>query len=148
MDTTAHDIRILSIGYYIQGGLTLGFGLLFGIYACFIGLVIAIAQANPQAEQTNQLPAGFIHILVAVFIGVAILTLAFGALMLYGGSELRKYQHRTLILVLAALNCFMFPYGTVLGVFTFIVLQRNSAKELFNPSPAPPIPPADPAPSI
>jgi hypothetical protein len=32
---------------------------------------------------------------------------------------------------MAALNCLAMPYGTVLGIFTFLVLQRTAAKEMF-----------------
>ena len=36
-----------------------------------------------------------------------------------------------LILVVAALECLAFPLGTVLGVFTLIVLVRPEVKQLF-----------------
>ena len=32
---------------------------------------------------------------------------------------------------MAALSCAFFPFGTVLGVFTIIVLQKDSVRQLF-----------------
>jgi len=37
-------------------------------------------------------------------------------------------------MVIAAIGCLEFPYGTALGVFSFIVLGRDSVIQLFNPS--------------
>jgi len=50
--------------------------------------------------------------------------------LLYRGA-LRKRKHRTFLLVMAALSCLSIPYGTILGIFTFMVLQRPAAKKLF-----------------
>jgi hypothetical protein len=33
-------------------------------------------------------------------------------------------------------ECVFMPFGTALGVFTILVLNRQSVKELFNPRPA------------
>ena len=40
-------------------------------------------------------------------------------------------------LVVAAINCLHMPLGTVLGVFTIIVLIRQSVVELYEYSPPP-----------
>jgi len=34
-------------------------------------------------------------------------------------------------LIIAGINCVQFPFGTVLGVFTFVVLLRDSVRELY-----------------
>ena len=34
---------------------------------------------------------------------------------------------------MAGIECIFMPFGTVLGVFTIIVLMRPSMKELFDP---------------
>ena len=47
-------------------------------------------------------------------------------------------------LVVAALDCMGFPFATVLGVFTFIVLLRDSVAELYEAaaSATPPLSPS------
>jgi hypothetical protein len=39
---------------------------------------------------------------------------------------------------MAALSCLAIPYGTVLGIFTFMVLQRPAARAIFGQTQAPP----------
>jgi hypothetical protein len=40
-------------------------------------------------------------------------------------------------MVVAGLSCLEFPYGTALGVFTFIALSRASVVRLFETNAAP-----------
>ena len=44
---------------------------------------------------------------------------------------LRQRTHRIFSVVIAALDCLQIPFGTVLGVFTIIVLLRESVRELY-----------------
>ena len=52
-----------------------------------------------------------------------------------GLAESRR-KHYTFCFVMACVECLSVPFGTVLGVFTILVLNRASVKELFNPKPA------------
>jgi hypothetical protein len=38
-------------------------------------------------------------------------------------------------MVIAGIGCLEIPYGTVLGVFSFLVLGRDSVVPLFSPRP-------------
>jgi hypothetical protein len=51
--------------------------------------------------------------------------------MIIAGRFLAKRTHYMYCLVVAAISCIFFPFGTVLGVFTIIVLLRSSVKALF-----------------
>ncbi len=42
---------------------------------------------------------------------------------------------RTFVIVIAALSCAFFPFGTVLGVFTIIILSKPEVKSLFQTQP-------------
>ena len=48
-----------------------------------------------------------------------------------GGIYLRAKKHRTFCLVVAAVNCLHVPLGTILGIFTIVVLARNSVRDAF-----------------
>jgi hypothetical protein len=37
------------------------------------------------------------------------------------------------IQIISGLNCLFIPYGTILGVFTLVVLSRPQAKVFFSP---------------
>jgi hypothetical protein len=63
------------------------------------------------------------------------------ALNLVAGRSLTRKQNLTLIQILAGLSCLHVPYGTALGVLTFMVLGRPTVKALFegrDPYGAPP----------
>jgi hypothetical protein len=47
------------------------------------------------------------------------------------GVFLRQRKHRMFSLVVAGLNCLQIPFGTALGVFTFIVLLRDSVRQSY-----------------
>ncbi len=67
-----------------------------------------------------------------VFAGLFIVagwTLA--VLTAYAGRSLQTRKRYTYCLVMAGVECIFMPFGTVLGVFTIIVLMRDTVKELF-----------------
>jgi|SRR6185437_10866283 len=134
MDTTAHDLKLLSIGFFIQGGIATFYGLMILCYFGFMGLVFRLVQRAaenaPNGAQVN-LPPGLMWIFGAIAVGLAVVTLTTGLCNLYAGVALRRRRHRIFVMVMAVLNCLAAPYGTVLGIFTLLVLQRPAAKELF-----------------
>jgi hypothetical protein len=54
-----------------------------------------------------------------------------GALTIFAGRCIATHRRRVFSLVMAGINCASFPLGTLLGVFTFVVLLRPSVKELY-----------------
>ena len=52
-------------------------------------------------------------------------------LNLLSGIFLRARENRTFSFVVAAINCLHLPLGTILGIFTIIVLSRQSVRELY-----------------
>ena len=75
---------------------------------------------------------------------IAMTTLSMAMLILFGwsfavcvivaGRSLARHRHYTFCLVMAGVLCIFMPFGTVLGVFTIIVLMRPSVKGLFSVS--------------
>ena len=59
---------------------------------------------------------------------------------------LGQRRHRTFSLLVAGLNCLHVPVGTVLGVFTFVVLLRPSVREAYDAGAPPALPLVPPAP--
>ncbi|MEM7147882.1 MAG: hypothetical protein AAF591_22455 [Verrucomicrobiota bacterium] len=56
---------------------------------------------------------------------------AFGILTIISGRKLKKHTARTFSFVIAAINCLFVPLGTALGVFTIVVLNRQSVQQLY-----------------
>jgi len=55
---------------------------------------------------------------------------------LYAGYCMSRRIHYRYCFVMACLSCVNMPLGTVLGVFTIVVLVRPGVKELFGRAPA------------
>jgi hypothetical protein len=67
--------------------------------------------------------------------------------ILTAGRFLARRKHHLFCLVVAGVECLFFPFGTVLGVFTIIVLMRPSVQQAFEANgpwqqPPPGFPPA------
>jgi hypothetical protein len=54
-----------------------------------------------------------------------------GRRQLFCGKASETAPNYLFCLIIAGLNCAFFPTGTVLGVFSFIVLLREPVKQLF-----------------
>jgi len=117
---------------------------LMALFACipFIHFFMGLALATGTFPDTDP-EAQPIGIFIMVFAGLFILagwTLA--VLIAYAGRSLQARRRYTYCLVMAGVECIFMPFGTVLGVFTIIVLMRDSVKEMFGrpvaPLPAPP----------
>lgn len=129
VDTAAQDLehlRLLSIFHYIVAGITALFSL-FPVIHLVIG--IAMVTGKMEAGDPDAAIAGWF------FVGIAVLFIAFGltfaGFIAYAGRCLRQRRRHTLCLVVAALECMMMPFGTVLGVFTLILLTKPPVKALF-----------------
>jgi hypothetical protein len=55
----------------------------------------------------------------------------FAILLIVAGRFLSKRKHYMFCLVMAAISCIFMPFGTILGIFTIIVLMQPSVKQLF-----------------
>lgn len=128
-------LKLLSIGYYILAILSLGGGLLLGIfYACMGPAMRSFASIHPDAgpNAENMLPASFTWTLVAVGTLVSLFSIGLYILFWNTGKNLREKRNRTLCQVVAGLICLSVPLGTLLGVFTFLVLGRPSVMAKFH----------------
>jgi len=84
-------------------------------------------MASPRRQRSSWRASVWFY----VFMGVIIL-IGF-AVNLMSGLFIRQRRHRIFSLVIAALDCLQIPFGTALGVFTIIVLSRESVRGLYPP---------------
>jgi hypothetical protein len=137
MNQDLEHLRLLSIFHYVVAGLTALFAC-FPVFHLTFGLVMLFAPGvleNHHHGQPND-PA-VLRLVGAVVTSVAAFVILAGWSMavciLLAGRYLRQRRHYMFCLVIAALLCMITPFGTVLGVFTIIVLVRPSVKLLFAP---------------
>ena len=124
-------LRMLSILYYIWGGLTACFSCLGVVYVIMGGIFMVAAS-----QQQNAPPAWFGAIFSIFGVLMVLLIGAMAGLTLWTGRNLQQRKRYTLCLIVAGVSCLSVPLGTALGVFTFVVLSRPSVKQLFNAAPS------------
>jgi hypothetical protein len=91
-----------------------------------------LAQASTLNRQAPPpMPFDFFAVMKWVYVIMAMFFVASAALNLLSGLFMRSRQHRTFSIVVAAINCLHMPFGTALGVFTIVVLVRDSVRELY-----------------
>jgi len=106
--------------------------LLMAVFFAVIGLTTAFASPHGNNGTSGGPPPALFFIIFACFFGVIILlTLIFAGLEIYAGLCLKNRRHPILIQIVAAIYCLSIPWGTALGVFTFIVMNRPSVRPLF-----------------
>jgi hypothetical protein len=129
-------LKLLSIFHYVVGGL-------MALFACFpiIHLVlgiIMIASPESMSESGGQPPPAFIGWLFAlVGAGFIFLGWSLAACIVLAGRFLARRRHYMFCLVMAGIECLFMPFGTVLGVFTIVVLTKVSVKKMFQTGPNP-----------
>ncbi len=123
------QLRLLSIFHYVVAGLA-GLFALFPIFHLIFGIALIVAPSEFAAKDgPHALFGWFFVIIAAMFITLG---WVFAACVLSAGRFLAKRQHYMFCLVMAGVECLFMPFGTVLGVFTIIVLMREPVKQLFS----------------
>ena len=126
-------LRLLSLGYMISAAMT-AVGTLFALLYVFAGFVVAaVLSRHPgMAGDTGQPPPAFIGwIISGIGFGIFVFTLTLAAAKFRAGICIKRRKSRTFCMVMAGISCIGIPYGTILGVFTFIVFGRPSVMRQF-----------------
>lgn len=124
-------LRLLEIFHYVDAGISALFALIPVIHVT-IGLFLVMnpeAFAETRGRGGPPPEFGWLFVIIGGFFILFGLTAA--TLVLVAGRSIAKRKRYLFCLIVAGLNCIWFPFGTALGVFTFIVLLRPSVRDLF-----------------
>lgn len=122
------NLRLLRIGYFISAGLTLLASLFVLVYTFFLSFVFTQISKNPGAAEV---PAFFGRLVGAFGVVFALVLIGIAVLKFLTGQRMKERKSRTFCLVIAAITCLSIPYGTFLGVCTFLVLLRPTVQRSF-----------------
>ena len=132
MNQDADHLRLLSIFHYIVGGIGVLVSFFPLLYSAMGGFLLYAAN-HPAGLPNNQNPPP--PILGWFFIAFGVLfffvCMAMAICILFAGGSLSRRRHYWFAFVVACIECIFVPFGTILGVFTIIVLSRESVKALF-----------------
>src|SRR6266496_3104850 len=128
MSSPRDDLRLLTIFHWVLAGLAGLFSLLPMLY-----VVMGVMMIRGGFGDRNPPPPFFGWFMVVVGLLMMLFGLGYVVLVTLAGRFIARARHWTFIIVVAALSCAFFPFGTVLGVFTIIILSKPEVKALFHP---------------
>lgn len=124
-------LRLLRIAFFIEAGMKV-FMSLIGVLYAVIGVIMAYSIPNVPARPGQQPPPEFFRWFVAAFgTGFFVVGATLAVLSFLVARRLGQRRSRVFCMIVAGLGCIFIPYGTLLGIFTFLVLARPSIVQLF-----------------
>jgi len=126
----ADHLKLLSIFHFVSAGLALlGILFLLGHYA-----IMSTVFSNPKIwENAKQAPpVEFFAIFKWFYVVFAIWFASSGVLNVLSGLYIRARKYRTFSMVVAGIDCLHIPLGTILGVFTIVILTRDSVQQVYD----------------
>lgn len=129
------QLRLLPVFYWVLAALDMlfsSYGLIYILYGAL--LTIVSENSSVSAQEVPGFIAWFMYgmgaAFMAWFIGNAVLKVL-------AGLWIKRRRRRIPVLLVAGLTCLSIPFGTIIGVFTLIVLLRPSVAALFGSVEAP-----------
>lgn len=147
-------LRLLALGYYISGAI----GAVFASFLIFHVIMFGVFSFIPEKEwnappkqttstesksetsgetvvkpsASSTAPPMIIFRIMACAMGfVMVCGWILGGLTIYAGRCVQKRKHKVFIYVMGSLNLVWLPYGTLLGIATFLVLGNEAAGREF-----------------
>lgn len=127
-------LNLLSIFYFIMGGLSLLGAFILFIYSVVFGFLLSNDTIRESMNESGEEAGMIFGIITSVLVILFILILAIGILQIISGFKLRKRTHRMLTMIMGIVALPSFPIGTALGVFTLVVLSRPGVIEMYKKS--------------
>jgi MFS family permease len=131
MNQDEEHLKLLAIFHYVVGGMG-------ALFACFPLLYVAMGAlfvANPHFMTEGQKgpppPPAIGYVLIAIGAFFALLGWSAAVATILSGRYIARRRKRMFSVVMGAILCMFMPFGTVLGVFTIIVLTKESVQRLY-----------------
>ncbi len=122
-------LRLLSIFHYVLAAPAALFSSLFLMHF-FFGVAILGGLFNSAGKDAP--PPALGALFMAIGGGVVLIGWAFAGCLVFAGRSLASRKRYTFCLIVSGLECVLCnPLGTVLGVFSIVILMRPSVRGLF-----------------
>jgi len=132
MDRRQEHLRLIAIFHFVYAGLV-ALGSLIPIFWLMAASVWWPELADEIRHEGSGASALATGALTMGFAGFAVLTAWIWAVVLVmSGRNILAQRNYTFSLVVAAVACLSVPLGTILGVSTLVVLNREETREMFS----------------
>ena len=124
----ADHLRLLAVFHFVFAGLAL---LGIGFLALHYGLMQHFLEHPDlwKGHQSGPPPAEFFFIFKWIYFVLGMIFVGASIANLLSGLFIHRRINRLYSLIIAGINCIQIPFGTALGIFTLIVLLRDSVRE-------------------
>jgi len=126
----AEQLKLLTIFHYVVAALIVFFSSFFILHIIF-GVFCFVSPEKMVDSRGNQTPAFVCWVFTILGLFFVILGWIFSICVFSAARFLAQRRKYFFCLIVASISCLFAPFGTVLGIFTIIVLMRPSVKELF-----------------
>ena len=130
MNQDESQLNSLAIAHYVVGGFMILISCLPLIHV-IMGSMFIWGWCGNLPETSDPIPPFFGWIFFIVGIVAFVLAQVTSILVILSGRCLMKRKRYIFSFIMACLACFFVPLGTLLGIFTIIVLSRDSVKQLY-----------------
>ena len=131
----AKQLDLLATFHYVVGGIMALFSCMPFMHVC-MGIMMISGKFFGEAEGSPP-PPGFGWMFVIMGSVFILIGWTISICIIIAGRKLRQRKNRMFCMVVAGIECMFMPFGTVLGVFTIIALNKDSIKETYGDHPPP-----------
>lgn len=124
-------LKLLAIFHYVVAAIGAAFAC-FPLIHVAMGVMMVVNPEFMADGQKGTPPPAAIGYIFIVMGGLFVLVGWAAAICTFvSGRFLARRRNRMFSFVMAAILCMFVPFGTILGVFTIIVLSRESVRRLY-----------------
>jgi len=112
--------------------------ILIALFACMplihlsIGILILVSPQSMGGSGKGGPPPAFMGLLFAIMGGAfALAGWTLAAFVFAAGRSIKRRKRHLFCIIVAGVSCLFMPFGTALGICSFMVLSRPSVKALF-----------------
>ena len=126
------QLRLLSFFHYVSGAVTIAFSSMFILHLIFM----AYFSSNPEifkaedAEHALNM-AGAMKVFVFIFAILIVFGITYGICEIMSGVFIKRRTNRLFSFIVAIPRILFIPYGSILSIFTLILLDRRSVKAMY-----------------
>ena len=122
-------LRLLALFHYISGAVTIAFSLLYGLWVLVVSVMFASIPQQARGNINDPFAEQFMPVMILGMFGIfCVVGVIYGIVEIVAGRFISQRRLRIFTIVASVPRIIFIPYGTILTVFTLLVLDRPSVR--------------------
>ena len=122
-------LRLLALFHYISGAVTVAFSLLYGLWALFASVMFASIPQQARGNINDPFAEQFMPVMIFGMFGIfCVIGVIYGIVEIVAGRFISQRRLRIFTIIASLPRLIFIPYGTILTIFTLLVLDRASVR--------------------